>query len=145
MALSGMLAEVTQLRVKSLLKERNPAILDGVPGQVALFEETVRSAAVEVVLLTGSDDLPAGPLRALAVEAIACETGSLIEYATYPEQQGPGLNGRGYFLHQRFLELLRRLREETLSGGTGGTGGLSPAGCFPPAPTYPDPAERWPC
>jgi len=152
MALPGMLAEVTQTRVKGLLMQRQPEILDPtITAQVPVYEARVRGAAVEVVLLTGTNP-PAGPIRDLAVEAIACQTGSEIEYAEYPEQQAQGDIGRGFHLHQRYLELLRRLQGilDDL-GGTipddGGEGGLSvatngtPRGRGPRASLpYPDPA-----
>lgn len=137
--LTGMLVEVTQIRVAGLLQQRQPEILENVPEELAKFEDRVRGAAVEVVLLTGADP-PQGPIRNLAVEVIALETGSGIEYAEYPEQQVQGREGRGYYLHQRYLELLARLREIiTGAGGSvppdGGTGGVhtgrTPLGCFP--------------
>lgn len=142
--LTGLRAEVTQARVSGLLQKRQPAILDsGNADEVEKFESLVRGAAVEVVLLTG-DDLPAdSPLRELAIEAIAAQTASSIEYSNYPEQQAPERDGRGYNLHQRYLELLARLRAEldTASGTTG------PIGNYPPAEAYPDPImpspTRW--
>jgi hypothetical protein len=138
MALSGLLAEVTQARVRGLLSKRDPAILDQDDAdQLAPFEAQVRSAAVQVVLLTG-DDPEAGPVRELAVTAIAYQTGSEIEYATYPEQQAPGDTGRGYFLHQRYLELLAQLRELTGGGITVPVVGRgAPQGSFPPPEPFP--------
>lgn len=142
-----MLADVTQERIKALLKERQPAILDsGDAEQLALFEAQVRGAAVEVVLLTG-DSPDAGPIRELAVTAIAYQAGSEIEYASYPEQQAPGDIGRGYHLHQRYLELLAKLTRLTGGGITTPTAGVgSPQGSFPPPECEIDPALReWPC
>lgn len=148
----AMLGEVTQTKVAGLLQQRRPAILetDNVE-ELAKFEARVRGAAVEVVLLTGLDPVE-GPIRDLAVEAIALQTGSEIEYAEFPEQQVPGDVGRGYHLHQRYLELLARLRAIIDAAGgqvpdDGGAGGVttarSPLGCFPeplreidPEPNY---------
>ena len=152
MAVAGILADVTPKRVRGLLLERAPAlVVDADPDMVDTFENLVRGAAVEVVLLTGPD--PAvGPIRDLAVEAIANQTASEIEYATYPEQQSPGDIGRGWHLHQRYLELLARLRglleNSTVLQGDGST-------YTPPSPTtagrprgrfstplgYPDPIQ----
>lgn len=147
--LSGMLAEVTQAKVAGLLQQRQPEILELTPpAQVIRYEHRVRGAAVEVVLLTGLDPV-AGMVRNLAVEAIACQTASEIEYAEYPEQQAPGDVGRGYHLHQRYLELLARLR--TIISNAGGTvpddtalstTSARPRGRFPQPRPYPDPV-RW--
>lgn len=150
--LAPLLAEVTQTRVAGLLQRRQPAILKSEdPEQVARFEDRVRGAAVEVVLLTGPD--PAvGPIRDLAVEVIAQQTGSGIEYAEFPEQQAPGDSGRGYYLHQRYLELLARLREIITGAGgqvpdDGGTGGVpaarAPLGSFPPPLREIDPEPNY--
>lgn len=147
MALEGMLSEVTQAKVRGLLDERDPIILDTeIPEEVERFEARVQGAAVQVLLLTGTNP-PAGPIRDLAVEAIALQTGSEIEYATYPEQQAAGDTGRGYHLHQRYLELLGDLRRIIERGGgipdDGGSGGPvltspHPLGTFP-APSAPVP------
>lgn len=141
----ALFEDVTQSKVAGLLQQRRPEILETAdPVEVAKFEARVRGAAVEVVLLTGVDP-PSGPIRDMAVEAIALQTGSEIEYAEYPEQQAQGLDGRGYHLHQRYLELLARLNEiiadlggVPADGGTGHVfvGGSPPAarGTFPAAP-----------
>lgn len=143
MALAGMLAEVTQTKVAGLLAERQPEILDdSIPAQVTLFEARVTGAAVEVVILVGSDPAP-GPLRGLAVEAVALQTASEIEYAEYPEQQTAGDTGRGYHLHQRYRELLDQIQGYVLGGMPGDgttTGPLAPRGDFPPPEPFPDPA-----
>lgn len=148
----AILGEVTQTMVAGLLQQRQPESLETEDvDQLARFADRVRGAAVEVVLLTGADP-PAGPVRDLAVEAIALQTASEIEYAEYPEQQAQGLDGRGYHLHQRYLELLARLKEIISAvggvpedGGAGGipTGSRSPLGSFPeplreidPEPVY---------
>lgn len=151
MPLSGMLADVTQVKVASLLNQRRPDILDAsIPEEVALFEATVESASVELLFLV-NEDPPSGAIRRLAVEAIALETASLIEYAQYPEQQAPGETGRGYHLHQRYLELLGRVRELVNAAGgvvpaDGGTPvllqGGRPRARFPEPMGYPDPVER---
>ena len=142
MALVGVRAEVTQEKVAGLLQQRKPRILTDDPDQVIRFEERVKGAAGAVVLLVGEDP-EAGLLRDLAAEAIAHETAAEIEYAEYPEQQTQGDVGRGYHLHQRYLELLAMLRGYIESGTTSGVVGVpAPVGAFPPAPCYPDPAER---
>lgn len=141
--------DVTQAMVAVLLQERRPPTLE--VEQFAKFSSRVDGAAVEVVLLTGYTP-PEGPIRALAVEAIACQTASEIEYAEYPEQQSTGDVGRGWHLHQRYLELLARLRE--VIEGHGGVipddGGEQPVpattvprpqGNFPPPRAWPDPIE----
>lgn len=148
--MATLVEDVTRDKVKGLLLQRQPEILESdVPDQLVLFLERVGGAATSVVLLTGSDPFP-GPIRNLAAEAIAYETASVIEYADYPEQQGPGLDGRGYYLHQQYLEKLAELRAVIAAlGGTippdGGEGGVSlspsPVGCFPQALPYPDPVE----
>ncbi|NHA02032.1 hypothetical protein G5V59_26955 [Nocardioides sp. W3-2-3] len=106
MALDGMLDEIDETKIKGLLLRReDPMVFE----ETDVFEARVRGAAVEVVLLTGDDpdDLA---IRALAVEAIAVQTASAIEYAEFPEQQAQGDTGRGYHLHQRYLGLLQRLQ-----------------------------------
>lgn len=148
MALTGILGDITRERVSGVLFERGPELLDSdVPAQVTAYEALVRGAAVSVVLLTGANP-PVGPIRDLAVEAIALETGSSIEYAEYPEQQAQGDDGRGYYLHQRYLEKLAELRA-IIAGLPGGvippdgmplpaTVGLPRARMPEPLP-YPDP------
>lgn len=155
MALPGMLAEVTEARVKGLLLERQPDLLDPEnPAEVARFEALVKGAAVEVVLLVGPNP-PAGPIRDLAVTAVVYQTASEIEGAEYPEQQVQGDLSRAERLHQRYLELLRRLTEilDEL-GGTipddGGSGGIHPPpngvprGRSPRALGWPDPIGHQP-
>jgi hypothetical protein len=133
MALTGLLGDVTRDRVAALLHQRRPEILDtDVPEHLARYEARVRGAAVEVLLITG-DDPAAGPVRDLAAEAIALEVASQTEYAEYPEQQVAGDEGRGYHLHQRYLELLSRLRSNSSTGS-----GLPRARMPAPLP-YPDP------
>jgi hypothetical protein len=148
MALTGILGDVTRERVSGVLYERDPELLNSdVPAEVAAYEALVRGAAVSVVLLTGLNP-PLGSIRDLAVEAIALETGSAIEYAEYPEQQVQGEDGRGYYLHQRYLEKLADLRGiiAALPGGVipddgepirGGTG--LPRARMPAPLPYPDP------
>lgn len=146
-----VLTAVTQAVIGGLLQQRQPEILESDDSdQVARFEARVSGAAVEVLVLTGLNPVP-GPLRDLAVEAIACETASGIEYAEWPEQQAQGDQGRGYYLHQRYLELLARLREYALAGAFGPDGALGllgqprPRGRFPKALPFPDPARGNPC
>ncbi len=151
MALDGMLDEIDETKIKGLLLRReDPMVFE----ETDVFEARVRGAAVEVVLLTGDDpdDLA---IRALAVEAIAVQTASAIEYAEFPEQQAQGDTGRGYHLHQRYLELLQRL-QSLVDAGHGPDDGEAlpttpaPVGSFPPAyrpifdPAVPEPyQEPW--
>lgn len=138
MALTGMLADVTQAKVAGLLRQRQPDILDAADAdQLAVYEERVRGAAVEVVLLVGSDPTP-GPCRDLAVEAIALQTASEIEYAEYPEQQVQGDVGRGYHLHQRYLELLKVL-QRLIDAGTVAPGDGATPTVPPPLSSFPPP------
>lgn len=155
--LAPLLADVTQTRVAGLLQRRRPDILNTEDAdQVAKFEDRVRGAAVAVVLLTGPDPT-AGPIRDLAVECIAAQAASGIEYAEYPEQQGPEQEGRGYYLHQRHLELLALLGRIIAGvggqipddGGANGVRAGGPLGSFPeplreidPEPSY-DSVPRW--
>lgn len=149
MALVGVLGDVTQEEVKGSLLERDPELLDSdVPRHVVAFEQLVKLAGAQVRVIVGTDP-PAGPIRELAAQAIAVETASLIEYAEYPEQQIQGEDGRGYFLHQKFLELLGTLSAWVASyGGTvPEDGGVAPAprqglprARFQAASPYPDPA-----
>lgn len=147
--LSGLLADVTREKVAGLLEQRQPDIITSDdPADIARFEARVTGAGVEVIFIVGADR-PASPLRTLAVEAIALQTASEIEYAEFPEQQAPGDEGRGYHLHQRYLELLAQLRQwVSAGGGDGGMsgGGLAPSGSFPaadPAPVDLLPPRRW--
>src|SRR5687768_15624007 len=129
MPLTGVLGDVTAEDLKGHLLERDPELLDSdVPRLVAAFEQLVKLAGADVRVVVGADP-PAGPIRDLAVEAIAVETASLIEYAEYPEQQIQGGDGRGYFLHQKYLELLGTLRAWVAAyGGTvPDDGGVAPA------------------
>lgn len=147
MALTGILAEITQARVKGHLLERDPAVITSTePGDVAAFETLVRSAAAQVTVLTG-DNPPVGRVRNLAVEAIAVQTAAEIEYATFPEQQAAGLDGRGYHLHQRYLELLNELRRIMDAHGgivPEGDGPLLGATAGRPRSRFPKPLG-WPC
>lgn len=164
MALTGILGDVTRSRISGVLYEREPELLDSdAPSEVQAFEALVRGAAISVVLLTGADP-PAGSIRDLAVEAIVLETGSAIEYAVVPEQQEQGQDGRGYYLHQRYLEKLAELRaiigalpggvippdgEPVRSAVIGLPAARMPAALPYPDPvlvrgvTYADPAARW--
>lgn len=150
MALTGIRGDVTRNRISGVLLERDPELLDGdVPAQVEQYENLVRGAAISVVLLTGADP-PTGSIRDLAVEAITLETASAIEYAEYPEQQVQGEDGRGYWLHQRYLEKLAEVRQIIADAGgvvppdgepVRPTGHVIPRGNFPAALPYPDGAR----
>lgn len=147
MALLGVRGDVSQEKVAGLLNQRRPRILDSEDSeQVTRFEERVRGAAVTVVLLVGEEPAE-GLLRDLAAEAIANKAASEIEYAEYPEQQTQGDVGRGYHLHQRYLELLAQLTAYIQSGTTSGVVGVpAPVGCFPEPLCDPlFPAEVYPC
>lgn len=140
MALDGVRGNVTQGVVRGLLLARQSDLLDS--GRKAEFEARVMGAAVAVVLLVGDDPEP-GFVRDLAIETIATEVASQIEYAEYPEQQAAGDIGRGYHLHQRYLELLALLRSYIQAESVGGVAGAvpSPVGSFPAARVYPQPIE----
>jgi hypothetical protein len=117
MALTGILGDITRERVSGVLYEREPELLTSdAPVEVGAYEALVRGAGISVILLTGPDP-PAGSIRDLAVEAITLETGSSIEYAVYPEQQVQGEDGRGFYLHQRYLEKLAELRAIMAAAG----------------------------
>jgi len=148
MALSGLLGDVTRESVAEKLHQRQPKILTSTdPEQLARFEARVTSASFAVRTLVGSDP-PAGTIRDLAADTIALETASATEYADYPEQQVQGQDGRGYFLHQQYLERLALLTQILADAG----GVVPPDG--EPVPTvaglphatmpdhlpYPDPA-----
>lgn len=150
MALSGLLGDVTRVKVAELLHQRQPRILHSdVPEQLARFEERVKQAGIEVRIVVG-DNPPAGSIRDLAAIAIALEAASQTEYADYPEQQVQGEDGRGYFLHQQYLERLATLRMIVANAG-----GVVPADGEPVRPTtaglprsrgplpgiYPDPVQ----
>jgi hypothetical protein len=148
MALSGLLGDVTRLTVAEKLHQRRPQILiSDVPEQLARFEARVRASSLAVRVLVGSDP-PAGTIRDLAAEAIALETASATEYAEYPEQQVQGSEGRGYFLHQQYLERLALLAQIIAdAGGTVPPDGeplpatsALPRATMPEHLPYPDPA-----
>lgn len=129
MALVGVRGDITQAKVAGLLLARQSDLLE--TGNVEAFEQRVAGASVAVVLLVGEDPA-SGLLRDLAAEAIAHEVAAQIEYAEYPEQQAQGDNGRGYHLHQRYLELLALLRQYVETGTVTGVAGVSsPVGSFP--------------
>lgn len=147
MALQELLADVTVPMIRSHLLERPLEILETDPPNADL-EARIAGAAVEVLLITGPDPQSAR-VRALAVEAIAVQTASELEYTAFPEQQAPGDTGRGYLLHQRYLELLKRLQSLADSGSIPGTetppSVARPVASFPPPQPMPDPslAETW--
>lgn len=105
-----LLEDVTSAKVAGLLQERQPTILDDTDEARARFAARLRGAAVEVLGLVGGNP-PAGITRDLAAEAIAFQVASEIEFAEFPEQQAPGDDGRGGYLHERYVELLKRLKE----------------------------------
>ncbi|WP_221585559.1 hypothetical protein [Microbacterium sp. G2-8] len=137
MPLTGIASEVTESMVGVLLKERSPDMLFertyGDPPQT-IFEATVQQIAAEVIPVTGAD--PQGATRELTLQCIAYGVASNIEYAEFPEQQGAGSQGRGYFLKRKFDDLLNTLR--TLPKDGSGKGNVSRAR-FPAARPYPDP------
>lgn len=151
MALSGLLADVTRATVAEKLHQRRPTVLiSDVPEQLARYEARVRSASLAVRILVGVDP-PAGTIRDLAADTIALETASSTEYADYPEQQVQGGDGRGYFLHQQYLERLALLQQiiadaggvvpddgEPVPGANAGAG--LPRATMPDHLPFPDPA-----
>ncbi|WP_156759555.1 hypothetical protein [Microbacterium karelineae] len=136
MALTGIAGEVTEAMVGVLLKERPVDILEYEYGDppTSIFEATVQQIAAEVIPVTGPD--PQGSTRALAIQCIAYGVASNIEYAEFPEQQGAGDLGRGYFLKRKFDDLLSRLASLSKDGSAGGS--VSRAR-FPAPRPYPDP------
>lgn len=151
MALSGLLADVTRETVAEKLHQRRPTVLiSDVPEQLARYEARVKSASLAVRVLVGANP-PAGTIRDLAADAIALETASSTEYADYPEQQVQGRDGRGFFLHQQYLEKLALLSKIIADAGgvvppdgepvpgAGVTTGL-PRATMPEHLPYPDPA-----
>lgn len=151
MALSGLLADVTRDTVAEKLQQRRPTILlSDVPEQLARFEARVKSASLAVRVLVGANP-PAGTIRDLAADTIALETASATEYADYPEQQVQGRDGRGYFLHQQYLERLALLQKIiTDAGGVvppdgepvpGTNTPALPRATMPDALPYPDPVQ----
>jgi hypothetical protein len=142
MALTGLLADVTRASVAEKLHQRRPQVLiSDVPEQLDRFEARVKSASLAVRVLVGADP-PAGTIRDLAADTIALETASSTEYADYPEQQVQGEDGRGYFLHQQYLERLALLQQIIAeAGGTVPEDGepVRPASTGLPRATMPDP------
>lgn len=116
MALTGLAAEVSRDQVQGLLLARAEGITDVQTEQSTLFEESARGIATEVTPLVGSDVTP-GPRRDLAVWAITLGTAAQIEAALFPEQQGPGDQGRAAYLERRYRDALNQLRG--MSGDTG--------------------------
>lgn len=142
MPLTGIAASVTKADVGVLLIARDPQILDGTYGEDAapLFDAYVNQIAAEVIPVVGSDPT-AGPIRDLAVQCIAYGVGSQVEYAEFPEQQTAGNIGRGWFLKQKFTELLNTLRSMPNGAGPGTVPAGISRGNFPPPLPYPDPVR----
>ncbi|MGX9348154.1 hypothetical protein [Microbacterium sp. KNMS] len=134
--MTGIIDEVTKASVGVLLIERSPNVLDRVYGNPpeSVFDAFVQQIAAEVIPVTGPD--PQGATRQLALQCMAYGIASSVEYAEFPEQQGPGGAGRGWFLKQKFNELLAMLRG--MPGADGTVAGISRA-TFPPPQRYPDP------
>lgn len=140
--LTGIAAEVTKPMVGVLLAERPPDILERVyegSPQTPMFDVFVQMIAAQVVAVVGSD--VRGDRRALAIQCIAYGVGSEVEYAEFPEQQLAGGTGRGWFLKQRFAELLETLRGMPADGNGGGAAGISRARSPKPR-RYPDPIRH---
>lgn len=137
----ALIDAVTKAMVKVHLVERDPALIDRVDGVTPMFDTLRTAVGVQVTVIVGTD--PAiGPLRDLAMQAIAYEVASQFEYACFPEQQTAGNIGRGWSLHQRFLEMLTTLKGASSGTGVGALGSGQPSAIFPArTTTYPDPAE----
>jgi hypothetical protein len=127
--------------VRVHLAEREPDLVDRADAAgVTLFTSLRTAVAAQITIIVGVDPAP-GPVRDLAVQAAAYEIASQFEYACFPEQQTAGNIGRGWFLHQRFEQMLA-----TLKGAASGTdlGAIAvglPMASFPAARTYPDPID----
>jgi hypothetical protein len=136
MALEGLAAGVTKPMVAKLLLGRAPDLLDE-DVQDERFEEWVRGVSAKVVPTAGTNPAP-GFRRDIALEAISYEVASEIEYSLFPEQQAPGDVGRGYHLHQKYLELIAQLASIP-TDEPGVIAGPGPVGSFPP----PEPELVW--
>lgn len=130
--LTGLAADVDPQRVHALLINRAPGLLEEESPDHALFLETVRGVASEVIPVVGPDPAP-GQLRDLAVWCIALGVAAHLESALFPEQQ-IGEDARAAQLHRRYLGVLSQLR--------GDAGKTAPSGSFPPAHPWPDPIVR---
>ncbi|SDC46067.1 hypothetical protein [Nocardioides lianchengensis] len=136
MALTGLAAHVTKESIAKLLLGRSPDLLDeDVPED--RLDEWVRGVAAKVVPYVGTNP-PEGAPRDIALDAIAYEVASEIEYSLFPEQQEQGNIGRGYHLHQKYLEMLAQLGTFPTEG-PGVIPGPGPVGSFPP----PEPEICW--
>lgn len=114
-------------RVRALLVNREPALLDEDDPNHDLFTQTVEGVASELVLIVGEDPTP-GPILDLATWCLTLGVAASLETALYPEQQ-LGEDARASELRIRYLAVLSDLR--------GRAGSARPIGSFPPA-------ERWP-
>ena len=129
--LSGIAGDVDPRRVRALLVNRTPALLDPENDDHDLFAETVAGVATEVVPLVGADPA-AGELRDLAVWCITLGVAASLESGLYPEQQ-LGEDARASELRIRYLGVLSDLRSRSSAAGTG------PQGSFPAPLPWPDP------
>lgn len=125
MALTGLAAEVSRDQVQGLLLARAEGITDVQTQESTLFEESARGIATEVVPLVGSE-VVAGPRRDLAVWAITLGTAAQIEAALFPEQQGPGDQGRAAYLERRYRDALNQLRSLSDTGRQTGAFSVRP-------------------
>lgn len=132
--LSGFAAEVDPRRVRALLVNRDPALLDPAHGDHDLFTETVAGVATEIVPIVG-DDPAAGPVRDLAIWCLTLGVAASLETGLYPEQQ-LGEDARARELRIRYLALLNELRSRA-------GGGVGPRSSFPKPQAWPDPARTW--
>ena len=141
MALEGLAAALQKSMVGTLLIERDPGILDRTYGSPPgpLWDAYVTQIAAEVITVVGADPT-AGPVRDLAVQCLAYGVASQIEYAQFPEQQTAGNVGRGWFLKQKYNELLAMLR--TMPTGAAGVRTSVSKASFPPARPWPDPIRE---
>lgn len=132
--LTGFAADVDPRRVRALLVNRDPALLEALDPDHDLFFETVDGVAAEIVPMVGEDPSP-GPVRDLAVWCLTLGVAASLETGLYPEQQ-IGEDARARELRVRYLGVLNELRSR--AGGTTG-----PHGQFPKALPWPDPARTW--
>ncbi|MEJ7846433.1 MAG: hypothetical protein WKF93_12390 [Acidimicrobiales bacterium] len=136
--MSELAAEVRQEDVQVLLVNRKSRVLGSESGQQALFEQSVKGVASEVIAVVGAAP-PVGALRDLAVRCITLGVAAELEAALFPEQQTE--NGRAVILERRYLRLLGQL-DAASSGAEGALPDAGhAAGVFPPPTAYPDPVR----
>lgn len=129
-----LIDEVDSRRVRALLVNRDPALLNAEDPDHDLFTQTVAGVATEIVPIIGADPAP-GPLRDLATWCLTLGVAASLETGLYPEQQ-LGEDARASELRIRYLGVLNDLRSRVGSGSR-------PRGSFPAATPWPDPIRGW--